>query len=197
MMIGLPRAILFDLDDTILTEGDRFSILLEVAERLHAQLRPHPAHEVAEALEAALTDFWASPAKAKAARLGSHFGIRQARELVIAETFTKLDIAELDSAVRAFGEAFSEARRASTRLFEDARNTLKLLRHMGFGWLLSPMAPQIFKGRSSTASTCHVCSTTFRSKANTAGKPEDLVYLHALEALRLEPQDAWMVGGQS
>jgi putative hydrolase of the HAD superfamily len=74
---------LIDLDDTILAAGERPTVLLQIARELAADLAPHPPHEVADRLEAALELFWSDPARHRAAR----FGVNEARRQVMVETF--------------------------------------------------------------------------------------------------------------
>src|SRR5690606_7694137 len=81
------RAILFDLDDTIITEGERLPILVQVAEEMADSLAPHSPAVVAHALEIAFQSFCSTPARARLARLGAASGIRQARETIVADTF--------------------------------------------------------------------------------------------------------------
>lgn len=66
----LPKAILFDLDDTIITEGDRLVALQDVACEFAAELGPHRPDRVAVGLDEALQAFWSDPEKARVARLG-------------------------------------------------------------------------------------------------------------------------------
>src|SRR5256885_1226301 len=89
--IALPRAILFDLDDTILAAGERLEALRLVAREFAAELAPSPPDEVAERLDAALAEFWSDPVRHKAARLG----IPEARRHVIADAFAATGLAHM------------------------------------------------------------------------------------------------------
>ncbi|RYG43260.1 HAD family hydrolase, partial [bacterium] len=60
-MPELPKAILFDLDDTILSFGGREALLIEVAEEFAAEIAPLSPVEVGAAIEVAFLDFWARP----------------------------------------------------------------------------------------------------------------------------------------
>jgi putative hydrolase of the HAD superfamily len=79
----LPRAILFDLDDTILAAGQRLEILRLIAREFELELLPFLPDEIAERLDATLAAFWSDPARHKIAR----FGIAEACRQVIADAF--------------------------------------------------------------------------------------------------------------
>lgn len=62
-MADLPRAILFDLDETIISFGRRPLLLLEVAETFGSDLAPTTPQQVAEAMEAKFRWFWSDEAR--------------------------------------------------------------------------------------------------------------------------------------
>src|ERR1700733_4962351 len=124
-----PCAILFDLDDTIITEGDRAAILLEVAEEFADALAPHDPIAIADHIEVALEAFWLASPKARAARLGiPQWGIRQARETVIADTFREVGFGNAAILAEQFGDRFSDLRSSGTQLYAGARSTIETLK---------------------------------------------------------------------
>ena len=98
----LPRAMLIDLDDTIIVAGDRPAVLAQIAGELAAELAPHPPGEIAARLEAALEAFWSYPARHRAAR----FGIPEARRQVMVECFTDLASPVLTAGLAAVAPVF-------------------------------------------------------------------------------------------
>ncbi|MDZ4054793.1 MAG: hypothetical protein U1E24_16245, partial [Phenylobacterium sp.] len=81
-MTLLPRAILFDLDDTLISLGRRPQLLAEVAEEFAADLTPPGPARVAEEMENAFRAFWSDAERHKrgrmdlaAARLGVVTGV--------------------------------------------------------------------------------------------------------------------------
>jgi putative hydrolase of the HAD superfamily len=66
--ITLPRAILFDLDDTILAAGQRLEVLRLVAREFEPELEPLQPDDVAEWLDAVLAEFWSDSVRHKIAR---------------------------------------------------------------------------------------------------------------------------------
>lgn len=59
----LPKAVLFDLDDTILSLGGREALLLKVVEEFADSVSPIPPSDLAEEIEAAFLEFWAVPGR--------------------------------------------------------------------------------------------------------------------------------------
>ena len=113
----LPTAMLFDLDGTILDDGDRRTVLLEVATEQRALLGSHDPARVANRLEDAFAAFWSDPTRHRIAR----FGLAEARLGVVTEVFVDLDLQP--DAARAFSETFNKRRAQATTLFLGARDT--------------------------------------------------------------------------
>ena len=67
-MLLLPRAILFDLDDTILSFGRRALVIEEIAERAPEWFAPLTPRTAAAAMEARFKAFWADQDRHKAWR---------------------------------------------------------------------------------------------------------------------------------
>jgi len=124
----LPRAILFDLDDTILAAGQRLEILQHVAREFTSELQPFLPDEIAERLDAALAAFWSDPERHKVAR----FGVPEARRQVIAETFAATGSTSLspDLAQRVAAR-FTAFRDELTAFFPGARETIETLKARG------------------------------------------------------------------
>jgi putative hydrolase of the HAD superfamily len=191
----LPKAILFDLDDTILTEGERPTLLLLVAERLAGRLQPLSPAQVADEINRSLAAFWASPTQAKVARLGSHFGIRQARELVIKEALQRLNPQVSPELAREFSEMFSDVRTASSRLFDGAKETLDQLRRRGVRLaLVTNGAADIQRAKLDRFALTSFFDHIQIEGEHRFGKPEEQAYHHAMSALSSKPDETWMVG---
>lgn len=187
---GRPRAILIDLDDTILVAGQRPQVLLAIAQELADDLAPHAPEAVAEALEAALTLFWSDPERHKVAR----FGIPEARRAVVRETFAGLPPLSPEIADR-FAERFTAARDAMTQCFPGALEGLEALRTLGVRLAL------ITNGSAATqrAKIERFGLAPFFDHIQIEGevgfgKPEDRAYRHAMAALGAEPHETWIVG---
>lgn len=191
-MAELPRAILIDLDDTILAAGQRPAVLLQIARELADELVPHPPAEVAARLEAALTLFWSDATRHKAAR----FGIPQARQQVMREAFAAFESAALtpEKADR-FAARFTAVRDAMTVCFPGALEGLAGLQRLGVKLAL------ITNGSAATqrAKVERFALARFFDHIQIEGevgfgKPEEQAYRHAMTALGAAPQETWIVG---
>jgi putative hydrolase of the HAD superfamily len=190
-----PRAILFDLDDTIITDGERLPILAQIAEELGSSLAPYDPAVVAGKMDDALEAFWSSPVHAKVARLGSSFGIRQARQMVVAEVLQSMGTPGMPDLATAFCERFTQLRAASTRLFEGARHTLESLRDKGISMaLVTNGASDIQRAKLERFGLAALFDHVQIEGEHGFGKPEDRAYDHAMKALGVGPSATWMVG---
>jgi putative hydrolase of the HAD superfamily len=191
-MTRLPRAILLDLDDTILHAGERPLILQRVAESFAGDLAPLAPDDLAARVEAALETFWSDPARHREAR----FGIPEARRQVIRDVFAELRAPRLAPELAdAFAERFTAWRDEATALFPTARETIATLKALGVRLAL------VTNGGS----------TTQRAKIERFdlgplfdhiqiegevgfGKPDERAYRHAMAALGATAGETWMVG---
>ena len=188
----LPRAILFDLDDTILAAGQRLQVLRAIAIEFAADLAPLKPDDVAGSLDAALAAFWSDPARHKIAR----FGIPEARRAVISDTFAATGAEHMTGALaERFEGRFTAYRDELTDFFPGARETIETLKERGVLLALvtnGGSATQRAKiGRFSLASLFDHIQI---EGEHGFGKPEERAYLHAMEALGVEAHETWMVG---
>ena len=83
----LPKAILFDLDDTLISAYNRSDrAWLAIALEFSADLHPHPPAEVAAAINLSADVFWADPERHRVGRLQ----LLDARATIIADAFEAL-----------------------------------------------------------------------------------------------------------
>lgn len=190
--IALPRAILFDLDDTILSGGQRLELLELVAAEFASELAPLAPGDVAARLEAALEEFWSDPARHKVAR----FGILKARRQVIADAFAATGAAHMtqDLAER-FAARFSADRERLAELFPGARETIAALKARGV------LLALVTNGDSATQrakierfSLAPLFDHIQIEGEHEFGKPDERAYIHAMSVLGVEASDTWMVG---
>lgn len=185
-----PRAILVDMDDTILAAGQRPEVLLAIARDFAAELSPHAPEAVAERLEADFATFWADPERHRIAR----FSLDDARRGVVRSTFAALPPLTSDLADR-FVTRFTAAREAMTAFFPGAEEGLRALRDLGIRMAL------ITNGSSATqrAKIARFGLEAYFDHIQIEGevgfgKPEARAYEHAMAALGAEPHETWMVG---
>jgi putative hydrolase of the HAD superfamily len=191
----LPRAILFDLDDTIITEGERHPILVQVAGEFGTALPGHNPAAVADRLEAALHAFWSDADKAREARLRANGGIRTARHRIVTETFRDLGVADAEALAGIFSARFTELRAVGAREFDGARHTLETLRRTGVQLaLVTNGASELQRAKIERFSLAPLFHHIQIEGEHDFGKPDPRAYQHALEALQVEPTMTWMVG---
>lgn len=191
----LPQAILFDLDDTIITEGERYPILVQVAHEFEESLPGQNPVAVADRLEAALTKYWADPEKARTTRLRASGGIRQARHRIVTEAFEAFGVADAEGIAGIFSSRFTELRAIGAREFDGARHTLETLRNTGVKLaLVTNGAAQIQRAKIERFSLSSYFDHIQIEGEHDFGKPDPRAYSHALKALNADPAATWMVG---
>jgi putative hydrolase of the HAD superfamily len=190
--IVLPRAILFDLDDTIIAAGHRLDVLRLITGEFAAELAPFPPNEVAERLDAALEAFWSDPERHKIAR----FGLPEARQQVFVETFAATGATHMTTELAArLAAQFSHHRDRLTDFFPGARETIEALKARGVLLALvtnGDSATQ--RGKVERFSLAALFDHIQIEGEHDFGKPDERAYLHAMRALGVEPHETWMVG---
>jgi putative hydrolase of the HAD superfamily len=194
-MPELPRAILFDLDDTIIRAYARpeeawTRLLHRFAAPLGAEDDPGALTSIRSAILDCGRDFWSDRARAARWRLD----IGGARRLVARAAFERLGRADGDLAER-IADAFTDMRRQEYSLYPDAHATIDALRTAGVRLAL------VTNGHGETQ-RAKVARFELAARFDHIqiegefgrGKPEPDVYEHALERLGVGARDAWMVG---
>lgn len=189
---SLPRAILFDLDDTILAAGRRLEILQLVAREFEPELAPFLPDEIAERLDAALAAFWADPERHKVAR----FGIPEARRQVIADAFAATGAEHLspELAERLAGR-FTACRDQLTDFFPGALETIETLKARGVLLaLVTNGGTATQRAKVERFSLAPLFDHIQIEGEHDFGKPDERAYRHAMNVLGVEAHEAWMVG---
>ena len=190
----LPRAILFDLDDTLI----RAYAQPEEAWRrlLQTFAAPLDANEASalERVRVAVMDearaFWTDPAAAAKWRLD----IAGARRLAVRRGLARLGRAD-DALADRIADAFTEMRRNEYRLYPDAHATVDALRTAGVRLaLVTNGAGEVQRAKIERFDLGHRFDHIQIEGEFGQGKPELAVYRHALEKLGVDAADAWMVG---
>jgi putative hydrolase of the HAD superfamily len=193
-MADLPRAILFDLDDTLIRA---YAQPEEAWTRLLHVFAPHlEAHDAAaiETVRIAIMEearaFWNDRAEAAKWRLD----IAGARRLSVRRGLARLGYRDEALADR-IADAFTELRRAEYRLYPDALATVDTLRERGVRLaLVTNGAGEIQRAKIARFELEHRFHHIQIEGEFGLGKPEPDVYRHALERLGCDACDAWMVG---
>lgn len=190
----LPRAILFDLDDTLIHAYAKPEEAWTRLLGLYAA--PLDAHDPAaiERVRAAVMDesrtFWTDPVAAAKWRLD----IPGARRLAVRQGLAKLGRAD-DALADRIADDFTEMRRREYRLYPDAHTTVDTLRAAGVKLaLVTNGAKETQRAKIERFELEHRFDHIQIEGEFGQGKPEPAVYRHALERLGVAPAEAWMVG---
>jgi putative hydrolase of the HAD superfamily len=188
-MIALPRAILFDLDDTIIASGRREPLLLAVAESFADELGGRSVQAVADQASAGLGAFFGDPERLRTHR----FTLAEGRRAAITEAFAPIGLGE-DLATR-FSDRFAQFRDEATDYFPKARQTIEALKERGLALaLVTNGAADIQRAKVERFDLARLFDHVQIEGEHGFGKPEDQAYLHAMQALGVEARDTWMVG---
>jgi putative hydrolase of the HAD superfamily len=194
-MIGLPRAILFDLDETILTFGRRLDQLAQVARDIVGPDAGVTAETLAQTVDAHMSAFWADPAHRETWRTQPEAAMRA----VVAGAFEALTVRPgcrlTPEAAHRFADAFRLVRSAQIRPFAGAIETLDALRERGVRLGLLTNGPtDIQRGKIERFDLARRFDHVQVEGECGFGKPEPRAYAHALAALAAAPAEAWIVG---
>src|SRR5262249_6808601 len=194
LMTALPKAILFDLDDTLIRAyaqpEEAWTRLLHVF-AVHLDAPDAAAIErVRVAVMEASRSFWNDQKAAAKWRLD----IPQARRLAVRQGLARLGKNEEVLADK-IADAFTEMRRNEYRLYPDAHATVDALRDAGVKLaLVTNGASEIQRDKIARFDLEHRFHHIQIEGEFGQGKPELAVHRHALEKLGCEACDAWMVG---
>lgn len=182
-MDRLPRAILFDLDETIISFGRRALLLQEVAEEFGLPAGAAPA------LEAKFRWFWSDEDRHRQWR----FQLEAARIEVTRLAFQDLGIPA--HVARPFAERFHAYREAQACCFPGALEALDELRARGVRLALVTNGEAVVQRAKVDRFDLARRFDHVQIEGETGfGKPEARAYLHALQALDVAAHEAWMVG---
>jgi putative hydrolase of the HAD superfamily len=186
-----PRGILLDLDDTILRYSaagwDCWRALWarEVAERFDVD-----EDAFVEALRRSAGEYWSDPVRSEAGRMDPW----TARRRIVEGGLEALGM-EAPGLAGALAEAFVREREDLVRPFEGAIEAVRELRGMGLALGLVTNGLSSFqRAKIERWELADLFDVIVVESEFGAGKPDAAVYHHALGALALGAEEAWMVG---
>jgi putative hydrolase of the HAD superfamily len=186
-----PRALLLDLDDTILDDSSLVHDSWRVACATYAgRLAPLDAATVVEAIRKTSKWFWDDPDRHREGRLQLEAARREVVRLALAD----LGIADPDLA-GCIGDAYSHRRDIGIEPLPDAIETVRWLRDSGRRLaLLTNGAAVVQRRKIARFELADLFDEILVEGELGFGKPDERVYRRALSALAVKPSDAWMVG---
>lgn len=191
MSIQLPKAVFFDMDNTILAYDSKSPQSWERAfTRFGPQLKGVDVQQFGDAMNEIRPWFWGDPARDQRARLD----LATARREMVALAFSHLGV-DAGEAGSEMADAYGDIQEASIEAYPGAMNTLQRIREMGKGMaLITNGVSRLQRAKINRFGLepffdCIIVEGEFG-----AGKPDPRVYRHALEQLSVQPSEAMMVG---
>ena len=193
-MTQLPRAMLIDMDDTILSAYGRPDIAWNnVATEFASELAPLSPQQVAAAIADSARTFWASAAAEWRLKL------TEARHEVVRGGFSALAASghpapSLDLATR-MADRFTAYREEEMFVFPGAHEAIDALKAHGVKLaLVTNGAAETQRAKVERFALTHRFDHIQIEGEHGFGKPDERAYLHAMQALGVTAPETWMVG---
>ncbi len=193
-MTQLPRAMLIDMDDTILSAYGRPEIAWNiVATEFAAELAPLTPQQVAAAVVDSARRFWAT------AEAAWRLKLTEARRVVVSDGFAALAAAHrtalpMDLATR-LADRFTAYRDEQMFVFPGAHEAIDALKAHGVKLaLVTNGAAGIQRAKVERFALTHRFDHIQIEGEHGFGKPEERAYRHAMQALGVTAGETWMVG---
>jgi putative hydrolase of the HAD superfamily len=190
-MDNLPKGMLLDLDDTILAfdtvSDESWEITLQ---EFRHRLLPVDPSSLHTAIKASAKHFWSDPARHQAGRMN----LLWARTTIVTDAMAALNLHNPDL-VDAIAQVYETIRIDRIHPVDGALDTLEALRQRQVRLVLvtNGDAP----GQRRKIDRFHLqpfFDAILIEGECGVGKPDERIYQKALDALKLHPEDVWMVG---
>jgi putative hydrolase of the HAD superfamily len=194
MAVDLPRAMLIDMDDTILSAYGRPEIAWNhIAGEFANELAPVPPQEVAAAVLKFARNFWSTAEPLWRLKLD------EARRLTVQGGFDALAAAGHarlpDDLAARIANRFTAYREEEMFVFPGAHEAIDELKARGVRLaLVTNGAAETQRAKVERFAFTHRFDHIQIEGEHGFGKPEERAYLHAMEALGVNAADTWMVG---
>ena len=189
--MSLPKAILLDLDNTILALSDSADpCWRRVCEKHASRIDGLTPERLFDAIKESRAWFWEDPQRHHRGRMN----LGAARREIVAAAFARLNIEAPDLA-NEIADAYSVEREEALQPFPGAVEALHCLRDQGVQLALitngnaETQRRKIDRFELGPLFDCIIIEGEFG-----VGKPDGRVYLHALTQLNVKPEETWMIG---
>ena len=195
-MTKLPTAILFDLDDTILSAYGQPELAWKtVVGEFSDRLGSFDMDALVAEIGIYAREFWADASQHKHWRLN----LTEARRRIVAGGFERLSAKggafPDDTIVHALADRFSAFREEEMKFFPGACETLDKLKELGVVMaLITNGAAETQRAKVVRFGLEHRFDHIQIEGEHGFGKPEEQAYRHALSVLGVAPEETWMVG---
>jgi putative hydrolase of the HAD superfamily len=188
---SLPQAILFDMDDTLLTDTANASQCWQAAlDHFADRLALTETSQALAAIQEHGRWYWGDLERHRLGRLDIH----TARREIVAEVLARMGIAD-HTLAHEIADLCSHLREEAIAFCDGASDALCHLRQRGvkLALLTNGGAPMQRRKIERFGLAAHFDCILIEGEFG-AGKPDERVYRHALAQLGARPADAWMVG---
>ena len=186
-----PKAILLDLDDTILNDSGNIESIWEQACHAHRdEFGSIDAAAVSAEINRVRDWYWADRDRHREGRLD----LEAARRHVVQLALANLGIDREGLAAR-IGDACSNAREAAWQPLEGAMETLHWMHDRGFRLALLTNGSAAMQRRKIERLGLEKFFDAILIEGELGfGKPDIRVYRRALDGMSVQPSEAWMIG---
>jgi putative hydrolase of the HAD superfamily len=191
-LVTLPRAILFDLDDTLLDDsGGVTELWCEVTFSVVTETGSGRAQELLDEIERIRTRFWNDPERHRDGRQD----LRAATRGIVAEAAESVYGSPRPELAATIAERYRDRRDASIALLPGALQTLDQVRDRGLRTaLITNGSAPAQRGKIERFNLAGYFDYILIEGEYGIGKPDPAVYTATLTSLRIPARDAWMVG---
>jgi len=193
-MTQLPRAMLIDMDETILSAYGRPDIAWnKIAAEFAGEFAPLLPQQVAAAILDSARKFWAS------AEAEWRLKLAEARHEVVRGGFAALAAAgqtalSMDLAIR-LADRFTAYRDEEMFVFPGAHDAIDALKQRGVKLaLVTNGAADTQRAKVERFALTHRFDHIQIEGEHGFGKPDERAYQHAMQALGVTPPETWMIG---
>jgi putative hydrolase of the HAD superfamily len=188
----IPRAILFDLDDTILSD-DAVSeeAWRETCEILADRVKPTTGSELFSAINTERIIFWNDPVNL---RDGAWRNLYQSRLTIVKKALTNLG--RLDDAIsHEIVDTYNDFKSRLVRLLPNAEHTLNTLKERGIKLaLLTNGEAESQRAKVEKLGLQDYFPVCLIEGELGFGKPDPRIFQLALDNMHAKPSEAWMLG---
>ncbi len=187
----LPKAILFDLDDTIL----EFSVGADpvwkaICSKYAEKTNMFDPTDLFESIKGVRDWFWADTERHKEGRRN----LNQTRRIIVSKALSSLGLNRLNLAGE-IADSYTKIREEGITLFPKAIETLQYLRDNRVRLaLVTNGSAEKQQKKIERFNLAQFFDCVLIEGVVGIGKPDPKIYLHALKELSVVPTDAWMVG---